>query len=65
VGISPHLPTARARSPVNAGQAISYLAPWLPCSEDPGTQQEKTEKFNIWRFGRKNKLMSIPFREVI
>lgn len=35
------------QSAVNAGQAISYLAPWPPCSEDPGKEQEKTDKFSI------------------
>lgn len=47
MGISPHLPTARAESAVDAGQAISYLAPWPPCREDPGTEQEKIVKFNF------------------
>ena len=45
--MSPHLPTARAKSAVNAGQVISYLAPWPPCSEDAGTEQQKTDKFNF------------------
>lgn len=50
--LSPSSPWPQ-QSAVNAGQAISYLAPWPPCSENPGKEQEKTDKFSIWQFGRK------------